>query len=118
MTSANASSSLDKVYKSLPLTDTSFRVLEIKQAKNLDDPIVCSLRRISTCDRTKKASEVYEALSYVWGDKAITKAITIHGIQYNVTENCYAALRRVRRPWGIRRIFVDSVYACRLLMLC
>lgn len=52
----------------------------------------------------------YEALSYVWGQSVGNHTITLDGKRgVPVTDNLYAALRRLRRPDRQRTLWVDAV---------
>jgi hypothetical protein len=55
----------------------------------------------------------YEAISYTWatedGDDAKTQLIYIDDSAFYVTENCEAALRRLRHPERHRRLWVDAI---------
>lgn len=52
----------------------------------------------------------YEALSYVWGESSGNCTITLDGKKgVPVTDNLYAALRRLRRPDRRRVLWVDAV---------
>ena len=50
----------------------------------------------------------YKALSYVWGNPEVTLPIIVNGGTYRVTENCYAALQRLRNT-DQSRVWVDAV---------
>lgn len=55
------------------------------------DDIMCSLSKVSLDDKPS-----YEALSYVWGDRRITRRIFIDGLSRRVTRNLEIALRHLR----------------------
>ncbi|KAI8953831.1 heterokaryon incompatibility protein-domain-containing protein [Xylaria longipes] len=76
-----------------------------------NDEIKCKLYVVSLDDEPK-----YEALSYVWGSPTDLVDIDIDGIAFSVTQNLYAALRRLReqiRGTGSnedsRTLWVDAV---------
>jgi hypothetical protein len=55
------------------------------------------------------------ALSYVWADPNVTVPISLNGVEFQVTTNLEAALRRIRpSPFGpdISRIdlWIDAIY--------
>lgn len=52
---------------------------------------VCSK---SSPSMTPKANRTYKALSYAWGDPAVTAPVWLNGIEKQVTVNLAAALRR------------------------
>jgi len=68
------------------------------------DLISCELHVVSLDD-----SPQYEALSYVWGDLAITVPITVNSCKLEVTTNLSAALRRLRKEREIRVIWIDAI---------
>lgn len=52
----------------------------------------------------------YEALSYVWGESTGNRTINLDGKKdVPVTDNLYAALRRLRRPDRQRTLWVDAL---------
>jgi hypothetical protein len=71
------------------------------------DPICCT---IATVDPYK---EQYEALSYTWatedGDDRKTGRVHCPDGIISVTENCEAALRRLRLPFAPRQLWVDAI---------
>jgi hypothetical protein len=68
------------------------------------DPISCELHVVSLDD-----SPQYEALSYVWGNAAITAPITVNSCELQVTTNLSAALRRLRKDRETRVIWIDAI---------
>ncbi len=55
------------------------------------------------------AKPTYEALSYVWGDSGLTKAITVSGKRVLVTVSLFAALRRFRYVDSMRTMWIDQL---------
>ncbi|KAI1457281.1 heterokaryon incompatibility protein-domain-containing protein [Annulohypoxylon moriforme] len=51
----------------------------------------------------------YEALSYVWGDRDIKKPIKLDGRPFEVTDNLWLAMRRLRHPSTPRVLWVDAI---------
>ena len=68
------------------LGDGEIRILTL-HAGDVTDPIVCSLRVVVLDERPK-----YEALSYTWGDPAVTETICVEGVEVDVTVNLEIAL--------------------------
>ncbi|RYP25261.1 hypothetical protein DL765_000142 [Monosporascus sp. GIB2] len=95
------------VYKDIQQR-TELRLLLVKPGK-FDDDVHCTLVH---CNIEKPPS--YEAISYTWadefGDATKNKTIYLSGSPFNVTANCEAALKRVRRhqQWA-RTIWIDAV---------
>jgi hypothetical protein len=51
----------------------------------------------------------YEALSYVWGSPTPDTAISCHELELLVTENCVLAMRRLRRRFTTRLLWIDAI---------
>jgi hypothetical protein len=88
------------------ITGQAIRLIVLLSAK-FADPICCT---IATVDPYK---EQYDAVSYTWAteDGEYSKTGRIHcpdGV-IPVTENCEAALRRLRLPSAPRQLWVDAV---------
>jgi hypothetical protein len=71
---------------------------------NFEDDILCSLSKVSLDDKP-----FYEALSYVWGDRRITRRIFIDGISKRVTMNLEIALRHLRYVSQPRVLWIDAI---------
>ncbi|KAM7192336.1 Heterokaryon incompatibility protein (HET) domain containing protein [Naviculisporaceae sp. PSN 640] len=68
-------------------------------------PVVCGLRIVSLQDRP-----TFEALSYVWGDAAIKRHISVNGHVFPVTANLAEALHALRhRKLKSRILWVDAI---------
>ncbi|KAJ9157476.1 hypothetical protein NKR23_g289 [Pleurostoma richardsiae] len=90
-----SASSASALYAPLRLSDSDdeIRIFELIPRKTDDaEPIACHLFKISL----KAASAQYIALSYIWGDDAVTTDIVVNGFTVPVTTNLEAALRRIR----------------------
>ncbi|KAI0424967.1 heterokaryon incompatibility protein-domain-containing protein [Xylaria sp. FL1042] len=95
-------------YEHQPLTlPNSTRVLVLEPALSLKAPIQCSLDEVDLDNLT--SSSAYEALSYVWGDRAGSLPVLCHGKQLLVTPNCHDALVHLRPSFRRRRLFVDAI---------
>jgi len=53
--------------------------------------------------------ELYEALSYAWGDSSITEPIVVNEQKLQVTTNLEVALRHIRKPDETVTIWIDAV---------
>jgi hypothetical protein len=58
----------------------------------------------------------FEALSYTWGDASQTAVIQVSGdlkgdepTTQSVTVNCWSALRRLRRVYECRALWIDAI---------
>ena len=93
---------MELTYSPLDLDRYETRVLTI-----LPDPpdssLRCTLSTLSLLDAIK-----YDALSYCWGNPAITTDITVDGIKTPVTINLSDALRRLRGI-GVHKVWADAL---------
>jgi hypothetical protein len=55
------------------------------------------------------SSSGYNALSYVWGDAAITQPITLNGFPVRVTTNLWHASVRLRARPGTSHLLIDAL---------
>jgi hypothetical protein len=51
----------------------------------------------------------YEALSYVWGDHTVLKPINLDQHPFEVTENLWMVLKRLRNPNSDRVLWIDAI---------
>ncbi|KAM5347795.1 hypothetical protein ACJ41O_007619 [Fusarium nematophilum] len=86
---------------------TDLRLLTLYPGEG-DDPIQCSLSPASLSSPLE-----YDAISYTWADESGNQErdsfVLLGGVQFPVTSNCTAALRRVRRRGTSRPIWVDAI---------
>jgi hypothetical protein len=81
----------------------SIRLLQL-QPGVYDDDI-----RIILIEAPLSKPPKYEALSYVWGSPTPGTAISCHGLELLVTENCVLAMRRVRWRFKTRLLWIDAI---------
>jgi hypothetical protein len=81
----------------------SIRLLQL-QPGAFDDDI-----RITLIEAPLSKPPKYEALSYVWGSPTPDTAISCHGLELLVTENCVLAMRRLRRRIRTRLLWIDAI---------
>lgn len=80
------------------------RLLELHPSVYDDLAIVCQLRPAQCSD-----SE-YDALSYTWGNNSKHKSISLNKVtHFSVTDNLYAALRRLRWTDRPRTLWIDAL---------
>ncbi|KAI0103961.1 heterokaryon incompatibility protein-domain-containing protein [Nemania sp. FL0031] len=84
--------------------DRNIRLLELLPGRPSDD-----IRCVLTTHPLLPGVVKYEALSYVWGDPAITKPISVNGDRLDVTVNLRSALRHLRRTNKSRILWVDAI---------
>lgn len=89
-------------YHTLSSDEEQIRTL-ILHAGKVGEPIQCSLRIVSLVEKPS-----YDALSYVWGDASVTKAIQVEGVQFNATANLERALRHLRDASDDLTLWVDA----------
>jgi Heterokaryon incompatibility protein (HET) len=90
------------------LTESSgrkIRVLDLDPAPfSSPDPIHGALREIPL-----DGSQLYEALSYVWGTDEPSNPVHLGSESLLVRDNCYAALRRLRDRACRRTLWIDAI---------
>lgn len=85
----------------------SIRILILHPSSNDLDPIICTIQHARLSDASLK----YEALSYTWGLPGSKKIIQFSDSDQvlMVGENCYNALRRLRRKDVDRSLWIDAI---------
>ncbi|KAI0133042.1 HET-domain-containing protein [Hypoxylon sp. NC0597] len=91
------------VYSPLSEAGRQIRLLTIRPGA-WSDMIECSLHITNLDDRPH-----YEALSYVWGDANKKIPISLDNQTFEVTENLYYALRRLRSSSSPRTMWIDAI---------
>jgi hypothetical protein len=88
----------------LPLLDGHVvRLLHLEPGAP-DDPVVLRLALVEL-----EHAPDYEAISYVWGNSAITRPIMCNGRRLDITLNLHAALVRLRYPDRDRTLWADAI---------
>ncbi|KAK8066635.1 hypothetical protein PG997_013382 [Apiospora hydei] len=86
---------------------SEIRILRLQHGA-FDDPIVCEV-----CTKDLTFYPEYEAVSYTWadesGDATRSRTIQIGDKPYQVTVNCENALRRLRRQFSYRKLWIDAI---------
>ena len=83
--------------------DLSIRLMQLEPGID-EDPIHVQLSSVPSLHSTN-----YDALSYVWGDHADTRAIICNGHQLSITVNLFWALHRVRDSVTPKCIWADAI---------
>lgn len=79
-------------YTHIPLTLTrSIRLIRLEAAAHLTDDLRCTLAEVAL-----DSNPVYKALSYSWDAQIPSHPIECDGATLLITQNCMAALRRLR----------------------
>ncbi|KAJ9137699.1 HET-domain-containing protein [Pleurostoma richardsiae] len=92
------------LYSHLDPEKSEIRVITLSPAKDENSGIQCSLRTVSLDEKPR-----FDALSYVWGDVAVTDDITVEGQRFPVTLNLRDALRHLRHPKKPRTLWIDAI---------
>ncbi|KAI6086931.1 HET-domain-containing protein [Hypoxylon rubiginosum] len=90
-------------YTPMDQADCQIRLVTIRPG-TWPDKIECEVHVVSIDD-----DPCYEALSYVWGDATKRKLISVDDRNFDVTENLYFALRRLRRTASSRTMWIDAI---------
>jgi hypothetical protein len=97
----------DVVYQPLDKDIKEIRLLRIHPSSDENSKLECSLSKAHLREGIQ-----FTALSYVWGDPAVTEPITVNGKQMSVTTNLASALHHIRAT-GVRsimnRIWIDAI---------
>ena len=91
-------------YQHLDLAASSIRLFDLSPGR-WNDKLSATFRVVDLKDRP-----AYDALSYTWGRQQEQKGICInkkHGV--GVMDNLFRALRRLRRRFGTRTLWVDAI---------
>ena len=96
-------------YQSLDPIKLEIRVLAIQPSFKKLSTIKCKLVKVDLDLLDEAPFAFYEALSYTWGDTAITELITLNGHGFQVTRNLAAVLRRLRGRTRKRYLWVDAI---------
>jgi hypothetical protein len=101
------------IYGKLPMKEGHWtRLILLKNGKP-NDPIECLLQPFDLDDMIydDKAEKLltYEALSYVWGDRADPREISCNGVSVKVTRNLFDALVTFRFLTASRWLWVDAI---------
>jgi hypothetical protein len=87
-----------------PEPEATITLLRLHPDKHYDAPLRCE-----TWSATLVAEPEYEALSYVWGDPAISATIELNGQPVEVSQNLRSALRRLRGRDTALTLWIDQL---------
>jgi hypothetical protein len=85
------------VYTPLDTTKSQIRILNVRRAEEMSDPLVAELITVGLDDNTV-ARLMYgiTALSYTWGPPEFDGSILLDGCKFQITQSLEAALRQLR----------------------
>jgi hypothetical protein len=89
-----------------PENKTNIRVIRLLHDYKAgpSPPIYCELKVVSLDD-----APTYKALSYVWGDEAVTKFILLDGILFSVRQNLFDFLAQCRSKRYMGYLWIDAL---------
>ncbi|KAI1131092.1 heterokaryon incompatibility protein-domain-containing protein [Nemania abortiva] len=93
-----------RLYEHIALPEENWTRLLRLQPGNLDDLIVCDLLVTEI-----QTAPLFDAISYVSGDKSQTKEIIIDGHRIHVLVNLHDALQHIRKPSDTVVVWADAV---------
>ncbi|KAI0452008.1 heterokaryon incompatibility protein-domain-containing protein [Xylaria acuta] len=85
----------------------SIRLISLAPSTTSNAEIRCTIS--ATDFDSVRGKDAYEALSYVWGSPTGTVPICCNGGELPVTLNCHDALRRLRRRFLPRVLWIDAI---------
>jgi hypothetical protein len=85
------------VYNSLDAAKSQFRVLRVRRAEALSDPLIAELVTVGLDDSSiARLLYGFVALSYTWGPPVFDGLVLLEGCSFPVTKSLEAALRQLR----------------------
>lgn len=96
------------IYDTLPQQSEAVRLLRLLPDPDPEGEIQCELFTYILHDLGDR-SHLYEALSYVWGDRIADAHISVSGRPVKITSNLHAALRRLRDHQFERVLWIDAL---------
>ncbi|KAG4436581.1 hypothetical protein IFR05_007935 [Cadophora sp. M221] len=87
-----------------PLQEGEIRILTLEPGAS-ESPLLINLQHCRLSDTT----DMYEALSYVWGDPTRDAVINCHNSQLGVTASLETALRYLRKEHEARILWTDGI---------
>lgn len=87
-----------------PDPEATITLLKLHPDKDHDAPLRCETWPVALV-----AEPEYEALSYVWGDPAISDTVELNGQAVQISQNLSSALRRLRQPDTPLTLWIDQL---------
>ncbi|KAK4183909.1 heterokaryon incompatibility protein-domain-containing protein [Podospora australis] len=91
-------------YERLDTTQSQIRLLDLMPASGADETLEIHLHH-----RPLDAAGDYTCLSYAWGDPEPVRSVRLNGRHFNVRDNLFAALLRLRDLDKPRRLWIDAI---------
>jgi hypothetical protein len=95
-------------YQYSPLSPDCIRLLRLLPSSTATAEIQSELFEYPS-RKSDRSSHHYEALSYVWGNPASPKSITVNHQNLHVTQNLHGALLRLRHDLWPRIVWIDAI---------
>ncbi|KAE9370585.1 HET-domain-containing protein [Stipitochalara longipes BDJ] len=100
----------DSSYQYEKLTEPdALRLVLLLPSEDVQSPLRCNLIRTTLSKCENDLLDHYTALSYVWGDASRKVPIKVAGETISITASLDTALRHLRDPLRIRRIWADAI---------
>lgn len=90
-------------YRSLDSEQRQIRLITLEPGA-WSNPICCTIKTVFFDSKPE-----YDALSYVWGDAKNLKTIRLDNHPFEVTENLWIVLRRLRDPNTHLSLWIDAI---------
>ena len=87
----------------------AIRLALLHPALDISAEVECSIEHATLSHQDQELVDHYVALSYVWGDPTDTRQIIIGGCPFYITATLESALRHIRDPERIIRIWADAL---------
>jgi hypothetical protein len=87
----------------------AIRLILLQPSADLDSPLHCSLLSTSLTRCHNNLIDKYTALSYVWGDPARSRLITVNNEAMFITTSLDPALRHLRDAHRTRLVWADAI---------
>jgi hypothetical protein len=100
----------DKVYRYEKISaEDTIRLIVLQPSRDLEARVQCAVICITLDECDKDIVEHYVALSYVWGDATARRQIYVDGAKLDITASLDCALRHLRDPSRVLRVWADGV---------
>jgi hypothetical protein len=87
----------------------AIRLIVLQPAQALSAPLQCNIEHTTLSKEDRELAEHYIALSYVWGDTADSRTVTVDGFLMDVTASLESALCHIRDKTRTLRVWADAI---------
>ncbi|KAF4995626.1 hypothetical protein FGRMN_5018 [Fusarium graminum] len=92
------------LYEPLRQDHDCTRLLQIYEATEHDEPIICSLKEVAFSERPR-----FDALSYMWGNGQDECSITLNRVSLKIRQNLWDALYYLRKHTAGTWYWIDAI---------